>query len=71
MTQILRLKFGCQAWTRTKIISFRGMCPTIRRSDKINNFYLNIINLIIYFLQIIFIYIIITQNFSLVKVWKS
>src|SRR3989344_5426866 len=27
---------GCRAWTRTKIPSSRGMCPTIRRPGKID-----------------------------------
>ena len=28
----LYLKFGCGTWIRTKITSFKGSCPTIRRS---------------------------------------
>src|SRR3989344_9317425 len=29
---------NCQTWTRTKILSSKGSCPTIRRSGKPSNF---------------------------------
>ena len=36
-TRFLRLKIGCGTWIRTKILGFKGPCPTIRRSRKENN----------------------------------
>ena len=29
-------KIGCGTWIRTKILGFKGRCPTIRRSRNIN-----------------------------------
>ena len=29
------LFFGCRTWNRTKILSFKGSCPTFRRSGNI------------------------------------
>ncbi len=31
----------CRTWNRTKIRSFKGSCPTIRRSGKIEQTYIN------------------------------
>lgn len=30
-----RMVPGCRAWTRTKILAFKGLCPTVRRPGNI------------------------------------